>query len=99
MDGTARMQVELVCYMSSDLGVVNAARASFGKESEWEVAGYTEETDTGSRIVMEWPEYKLSDKDAKLIRYLAPGIGIVEVGYLIQEWDTDPDEEHVEEND
>ncbi len=31
--------------------------------------------------------------------YLAPGVGIVEVGYLIQEWDTDPDEEHVEEND
>ena len=35
------------------------------------MAGYTEETDTGSRIVMEWPEYKLSDRDAKLIRYLA----------------------------
>lgn len=31
--------------------------------------------------------------------YLAPGVGIVEVGYLIQEWDTDPDAEHVEEND
>ena len=65
------MQVELVAVSGDDLLVVNAARASFGKESEWEVAGYTEETDTGSRIVMEWPEYKLSDRDAKLIRYLA----------------------------
>ncbi len=65
------MQVELVAVSGDDLLVVNAARASFGKESEWEVAGYTEETDTGSRIVMEWPEYTLSARDSKLIHYLA----------------------------
>ena len=31
--------------------------------------------------------------------YLAPGVGIVEVAYLIQKWNTDPYEEHAEEND
>ena len=30
--------------------------------------------------------------------YLAPGVGVVEVGYLIQEWDTDPDEDTREED-
>lgn len=65
------MFVEYVAHSGSDLLVVNAARASFGKESDWEVAGYTEETDTGSRIVMEWPEYTLSARDSKLIHYLA----------------------------
>ena len=65
------MFVEYVAHSGSDLLVVNAARASFGKESDWEVAGYTEETDTGTRIIMEWPEYTLSARDSKLIHYLA----------------------------
>jgi thymidylate synthase (FAD) len=51
------MNVELLDYMGSDLDVVNAARVSFDKESEWE-----------------WEEdrvFFLSDKDEKLIHYLA----------------------------
>lgn len=50
------MSVEYIDHMGSDLGVVNAARVSFDKQSEWE---YGERAD-----------YRLSDADAKLIRYL-----------------------------
>tara|TARA_B100000927_G_scaffold258762_1_gene227379 strand:- start:121 stop:789 length:669 start_codon:yes stop_codon:yes gene_type:complete len=54
------MKVELVDKMGSDLSVVNAARVSYSKESEWESitpAGPTEGA--------------LSEKDEKLIKYLA----------------------------
>ena len=43
-------------HMGSDLSVVNAARVSFGKKSDWEFSALRE---------------GLSDRDAKLIRYLA----------------------------
>lgn len=49
--------VELVECMGSDLTVVNAARVSFNKESGWQT------DQKGNKI--------LSDKDFKLIRYLA----------------------------
>ena len=55
--------VELIDHMGSDLSVVNAARVSFHKESEWEESpGYHGYEDAVK---------KLSDKDAKLINYLA----------------------------
>lgn len=50
--------VELIDHMGSDLSVVNAARVSFNKESTWQ-----EYDQKGNGI--------LSDKDFKLIRYLA----------------------------
>jgi|TARA_X000000950_G_scaffold287652_1_gene400890 thymidylate synthase (FAD) len=54
------MKVELVDKMGSDLSVVNAARVSYSKESEWE------------RITPAGPTPgALSDKDEKLIKYLA----------------------------
>ena len=52
--------------MGSDLTVANAARVSFGKESEWEWV------EAGVRCF--WGEeshQKLSDRDTKLIKYLA----------------------------
>ena len=50
------MKVSLIDYMGSDLTVVNAARVSFNKESKRvKVAHY----------------YDLSEKDQKLISYLA----------------------------
>lgn len=57
------MNCELIDYMGSDLTVVNAARVSFDKESDWEIIcddnGYaTDGVD-------------LSEKDQKLIKYLA----------------------------
>ena len=55
------MQVTLLDSMGSDLSVVNAARVSFDKKSEWDVV------DIGAPIGIE----KLNDADCKLIRYLA----------------------------
>jgi len=49
--------VEYVDHMGSDLTVVNAARVSFAKTSEWET------TEDGARV--------LSQKDQRLIKYLA----------------------------
>jgi len=49
--------VEYVDHMGSDLTVVNAARVSFAKTSEWEIA--------------EDGAVKLSQRDQRLIRYLA----------------------------
>lgn len=54
--------VQLVDYMGSDLSVVNAARVSFNKESSWDGDQHW----TGNVIGK-----KLSDKDQKLIKYLA----------------------------
>lgn len=56
------MKVELIDSMGSDLSVVNAARVSFAKESDWEYA-YDNHDGHGPGT--------LSEKDQKLIRYLA----------------------------
>jgi thymidylate synthase (FAD) len=53
--------VELVDYMGNDLTVVNAARVSFNKESDWD-------SEPDWNMVR---ERKLSKKDEKLISYLA----------------------------
>jgi thymidylate synthase (FAD) len=58
------MSVELVDSMGSDLSVVNAARVSFNKESDWEI-------DTVFHGEFFENVHKLSEKDAKLINYLA----------------------------
>jgi thymidylate synthase (FAD) len=54
------MKVELLDFMGSDLAVVNAAKVSFDKQSDWEW-----ENDEGMML------YTLSKKDEKLIQYLA----------------------------
>ena len=54
------MQVSLVDKMGSDLTVVNAARVSFAKESEWDTI-----TPSGKTPGL------LQDKDERLIKYLA----------------------------
>lgn len=59
------MKVELIDHMGSDLTVVNAARVSFNKESEW-LTNPPTYLDTVETAVT-----ALSDKDAKLIKYLA----------------------------
>lgn len=58
-----RIFAEYIDHMGSDLLVVNAARASFGKESTWEPGSILEED--GGR--------KLRAGDASLIRFLATG--------------------------
>ena len=58
-------------HMGSDLSVVNAARVSFGKRSDWEwsdeegATNYTFGQEDGKIYL------KLSDRDTKLIKYLA----------------------------
>ena len=55
------MNVELIDSMGSDLSVVDAARASFDKKSEWE---HIKDADGTVKNV-------LSNKDARLLKYLA----------------------------
>ena len=53
------MKVDMIDSMGSDLSVVNAARVSFHKESRWE------------KNIPARDRYELSDRDEKLIKYLA----------------------------
>lgn len=55
------MKVEYIDHFGSDLSVVNAARVSFSKESNYEIEGDIEK---------DW-NFKLADRDKKLISYLA----------------------------
>ena len=59
-------------HMGSDLSVVNAARVSFGKQSEWERTEELVEVEVDGGLLV-WPDdiLRLSDKDTKLIHYLA----------------------------
>lgn len=63
------IKAQLIDHMGSDLTVVNAARVSFDKESEWlSETEYPTDPIHGGKI----PPYKrLSDRDTKLINYLA----------------------------
>ena len=63
--------VEHLNHMGTDLDVVNAARVSFSKQSDWEVVGCKEEFDIDCRSVSYIPVFTLSEKDKKLIKYLA----------------------------
>jgi thymidylate synthase (FAD) len=65
------MKVELIDHMGSDLSVVNAARVSFDKESEWEYPRHTTSPDQHGLTYNLCDGPVLSDKDAKLIKYLA----------------------------
>lgn len=62
----ADIEVCLIDWMGSDLSVVNAARVSFDKESEWEFDVNTMDDETGYR-----GDKKLKQADIKLINYLA----------------------------
>lgn len=62
---TAQMSVELLDHCGTDLSVVNAARVSFEKEAQWEVEEFEQCEGFDSY------KLKLSEKDTKLISYLA----------------------------
>ena len=64
-----KIEVTLIDSMGSDLSTVNAARVSFGKESEWEYCCGEYCGDLCEENNTRCP--KLSDRDTKLIRYLA----------------------------
>jgi len=63
--GNKMIEVTYIDHMGSDLSVVNAARVSFGKKSEL-VEGTVKQDEQG-----EYLEMVLSERDTKLIRYLA----------------------------
>ena len=56
------IKATLIDHMGSDLSVVNAARVSFGKKSDWDVS-YEDAPYPGKKV--------LSGRDQKLIAYLA----------------------------
>lgn len=62
------MKAELVDFMGDDIRVVNAARVSFAKESEWEIDYENSYKESG--VIVD-PEIKISEGDQKLIKYLA----------------------------
>ena len=61
MNTTHTTIAEYVDHMGSDLTVINAARASFGRESKWAFNSPVQR------------ERRLTDNDANLIRFLATG--------------------------
>jgi len=57
------MKVQYINHMGDDLSVVNSARVSFGKKSDWETTTNHLPSSAAHKI--------LSDRDCKLIKYLA----------------------------
>ncbi len=72
MSQSSKIKVTYIDHMGSDLSVVNAARVSFGKKSDWELSGDPDDGvwDEEGNWSLEL-EFKLSDRDTKLIKYLA----------------------------
>lgn len=58
------MKVDYISHMGDDLSVVNAARVSFDKESDWEI-------NSNAKFPGDDEIHVLADKDTKLIAYLA----------------------------
>ena len=65
------IKVTYIDHMGSDLSVVNAARVSFGKKSEWNNKDYADiwDNETSETTRVHYP--KLKKADEKLIKYLA----------------------------
>lgn len=72
---TAEIFVEYLDHMGTDLTVVNAARTSFGKESDWDMREVTPPGDVPMTVLQK----SLKPGDANLIRFLA-------TGYRTGEW-------------
>jgi thymidylate synthase (FAD) len=64
----SQIEVKYIDHCGSDLTTVNAARVSFGKKSEWEWVSLPA---TNSYNTFDPKVKKLSDRDTKLINYLA----------------------------
>lgn len=66
-----KCSVEYVSHMGSDLTVVNAARVSFDKESEYEVLYKGRIAEYDGDVVYPDFDIELNESDKKLIKYLA----------------------------
>ena len=68
----AQITTTYIDHMGSDLSVVNAARVSFGKKSKWDEEPRTREVRDGKMYCSDFPPPNtLSERDTKLIKYLA----------------------------
>lgn len=67
---TNKITVELIDHMGTDITVVNAARVSFDKQSEYKTIGW-KETVEADRVITHEPILQLKDSDERLIHYLA----------------------------
>lgn len=78
-------------HVGSDLDVVNNARVSFAKESEWEKVWY------GAYAGDEdgWTENRLSIADTRLIGYLARGCTLADWKEMIEELTAQGEEERI----
>jgi|SRR5215217_85509 len=65
------MKAELIDRMGTDLTVVNAARVSFDKESDWYEEPYTVYGNNGEYLGTNYKDQALAEKDQKLLNYLA----------------------------
>ena len=65
------MKAEYIDHMGSDLSVVNAARVSFDKESEWLPSGSRNDYEGVVYQTINGHPVNLSEADTKLINYLA----------------------------
>ena len=65
-----QMRAEYIDHLGTDLTVVNSARVSFDKESEWERTVYKNADKDGNVESVTYSD-TLSDRDYKLVRYLA----------------------------
>jgi len=69
---TNQITATYIDHMGSDLSVVNAARVSFGKKSEWDEEPRTKEVRDGKMYCSDFPPpHTLKERDTKLINYLA----------------------------
>jgi thymidylate synthase (FAD) len=71
MKTTNKSEVTLINHMGSDISVVNAARVSFDKESDYRYIGFREQYDDFGDVVKRTHIVVLEEQDERLIRYLA----------------------------
>lgn len=91
------MKATLIDWMGTDLSVVNAAKVSFGKRSEWDYSGCPDRYGMPPEIVEEYR--KLSKQDQGLIQFLARGCTSgdwEDVIYTLRDIDEDYDTDHKE---
>lgn len=77
------MKVEYIDHMGSDLRIVNTARVSFKKQSDWEY--FTTRHTDRFNLIYDLTEKRLSKADTSLIHYLARGMSAKEREKIIQE--------------
>jgi len=74
----------------SDLGIVNAARKSFGKRSSWDIELYDDPTRDDYEYCQKSARSVLKDKDKRLLEFLARGMSAADFDKLLYEYnDTD----------